>query len=106
MFKISNFKEKLITTLIIVGIVWVFYVITLIFPGLAQHGIVPRTTSGLWGIILSPFLHGNFSHLLSNTIPLAVFVFVLLIFYERMAIWVIIGSIAASARLRSVMSLP
>jgi membrane associated rhomboid family serine protease len=43
--------------------------------------------------LLSPFLHANFAHLLSNTIPLAVFTFVLLIFYERMAIWVILGSV-------------
>lgn len=93
MIKITNFKGKLITTLVIVAIVWLFYLITLIFPSLTQHGIVPRSSGGLWGIALSPFLHGSFAHLLSNTIPLAVFTFVLLIFYERMAIWVIIGSV-------------
>lgn len=33
-------------------------------------GILPRTVSGLPGILLSPLLHGSFSHLLFNSIPL------------------------------------
>jgi membrane associated rhomboid family serine protease len=33
-------------------------------------GIVPRRFFGLLGIISSPFLHGNFGHLLFNSIPL------------------------------------
>jgi membrane associated rhomboid family serine protease len=33
-------------------------------------GILPRSPSGLPGILLAPLLHGNFSHLLFNSIPL------------------------------------
>jgi membrane associated rhomboid family serine protease len=93
MFKIKNFKSKLITTLVIVGVVWFFYLLSLVFPSMLHLGIMPRTWGGLWGIIMSPLLHANLSHILSNTIPLAVFIFVLLIFYERMAIWVVLGSV-------------
>lgn len=93
MFKVKNFKAKLITTLVVVGVIWFFYLLSLIFPSMLTLGIVPRTWGGLWGIIMSPLLHANISHILSNTIPLAVFVFVLLIFYERMAIWVVLGSV-------------
>ncbi len=39
---------------------------------LNQFGILPRTFRGLIGIVLSPFLHGNASHLFFNTIPLLV----------------------------------
>ncbi len=39
---------------------------------LDQYGILPRDTAGLRGIPLSVFLHGDFSHLLSNTGPLVV----------------------------------
>ncbi len=35
-------------------------------------GILPRTTSGLIGIPLAPFLHGSIGHLVSNTIPFLV----------------------------------
>ena len=33
-------------------------------------GILPRTGSGLLGILFAPLLHGSFSHLLFNSIPL------------------------------------
>ena len=33
---------------------------------LAALGILPRTLDGLWGIPLSPFIHGDWRHLLSN----------------------------------------
>jgi len=35
--------------------------------------LLPRTLSGLPGILTMPFLHGNMAHLLSNTLPLIVF---------------------------------
>ncbi len=35
-------------------------------------GVRPRTLDGLWGIVLAPFLHGNFAHLMANTIPFVV----------------------------------
>jgi membrane associated rhomboid family serine protease len=37
---------------------------------LNQWGILPRTLTGLVGIPLSPFLHGSFTHLILNTVPL------------------------------------
>jgi membrane associated rhomboid family serine protease len=36
---------------------------------LDSNGIQPREPDGLIGIVTSPFLHGNFDHLISNTIP-------------------------------------
>ena len=37
---------------------------------LNRWGILPRTLAGLVGIPLSPFLHGSFTHLILNTVPL------------------------------------
>ena len=37
---------------------------------LNRWGILPRTWAGLVGIPLSPFLHGSFTHLILNTVPL------------------------------------
>ncbi len=37
--------------------------------GLNGLGVRPRMLEGLWGILLAPFLHGNFAHLAANTIP-------------------------------------
>ncbi len=37
---------------------------------LNEYGIVPRTTAGLAGIPLSPFLHGSYVHVQSNSVGL------------------------------------
>lgn len=39
---------------------------------LEANGIRPRTTDGLDGILWSPFLHGGFPHLISNSIPFVI----------------------------------
>jgi membrane associated rhomboid family serine protease len=38
---------------------------------LNRFGLKPRSVDGLWGILLQPFLHQSWGHLLSNTFPLA-----------------------------------
>jgi len=50
-------------------IAWGVEVVDLIFPGLRldQYGIRPRSVDGLVGVLLSPWLHGSFGHLLANT---------------------------------------
>ncbi len=50
---------------------------------LAEYGIVPRSISGLWGILFAPFLHGNWGHLFSNALPFIVLCALLLFFYPR-----------------------
>ena len=54
-----------------VGLFWVVEVVDqLLFLGrLDQLGVQPRTVAGLWGIPLSPWLHGGFAHLVANTLP-------------------------------------
>lgn len=51
---------------------WLIEIIDfLVFRGrLNQYGIRPRSLSGLWGIAFAPFLHGDFKHLIANTLPL------------------------------------
>ena len=46
-------------------------------------GIIPRTISGIPGIIFSPFVHGNYEHLLSNTLPILVVGSGLIYFYRE-----------------------
>jgi membrane associated rhomboid family serine protease len=39
---------------------------------LDANGIQPREPDGLIGVVTSPFLHADFSHLMSNTLPFLV----------------------------------
>ncbi|MDJ0727417.1 MAG: rhomboid family intramembrane serine protease [Prochloraceae cyanobacterium] len=37
--------------------------------GLDFYGIIPREAIGLRGILFAPFIHGDFEHLIANTVP-------------------------------------
>ena len=50
-----------------------------------KYGIYPRSLSGLRGVFLSPFIHGDIKHLYHNTIPMFVLLFSLLYFYRNIA---------------------
>ncbi|MDY7013143.1 MAG: rhomboid family intramembrane serine protease [Cyanobacteriota bacterium] len=59
------------------GLVAIFWIVEisdrLIFKGgLDRLGIIPHSFVGLRGIFFAPFLHGNFAHLIANTIPFIV----------------------------------
>jgi membrane associated rhomboid family serine protease len=55
-----------------------------------EYGNWPHHIEGLKGIIFSPFLHGNFEHLISNTLPILVLLTVLLNAYPRIALFVLV----------------
>lgn len=52
---------------------------------LSWYGIYPRKTSGLIGILTAPLLHGDFPHLISNTLPLMVLGPIIFYFYRSIA---------------------
>ena len=52
-------------------------------------GILPRTLKGSVGIITSPLIHGNFTHLLSNTFPLMLLTAGVVYFYDKIAIQIL-----------------
>jgi membrane associated rhomboid family serine protease len=74
----------------LVGLMWLEEVADLlIFQGaLDAEGIRPRTEMGLWGILLAPFLHAGFAHLLANTVPLLVLGWLVLLRGLRDFLWV------------------
>ncbi|MCU0551306.1 MAG: rhomboid family intramembrane serine protease [Leptolyngbya sp. Prado105] len=57
----------------IVAALWLVEIVDIVMGGRLNYlGIYPRNTIGLRGILLAPFLHLNFQHLISNTIPFVV----------------------------------
>jgi membrane associated rhomboid family serine protease len=50
---------------------------------LSNLGIQPRSVTGLIGIFAAPLIHGNLSHLVSNTVPLIFLGSALFFFYQR-----------------------
>lgn len=48
-------------------------------------GIYPLHLKGLAGILFSPFIHSDFNHLISNSIPFFILGFMLIYFYRRIS---------------------
>jgi membrane associated rhomboid family serine protease len=55
-----------------VAVMWVVEIVDAVAGDLDSAGIRPRDADGLVGIVLAPFLHGGFGHLIGNTIPFLV----------------------------------
>lgn len=74
-------RKNLINVLAFVGLIWLIYLVGLPLKvmswDLVSYGMVPRTVRGLIGILTMPFLHDGLDHLLGNTVPLAVLLFML-----------------------------
>jgi len=51
-------------------------------------GILPWTLSGAIGILTAPLVHGNSTHIISNTVPLLFLGITLFMFYKRHALLV------------------
>jgi len=79
-----KFRISLFISLSFVVVLWlvkIFEEYTLI--DLTILGVYPRKLSGLVGIITSPLIHANFSHLISNSIPLLVLMIFLFYAYTN-----------------------
>ena len=61
-----------------------------------DYGILPRSWSGLRGILLSPFLHGDIKHLYNNSIPLLFLIALLRYFYREVSLQVLVFGILVS----------
>lgn len=87
-------KQKLfyssIFPLLFVLLIWLIKIVEEA-SGISFHefGVKPRNTSGLQGIILSPFLHGDWEHLWANTAPILVLGTAIFYFFRPIAFRVI-----------------
>lgn len=68
---VNRVREELPLVLMFVGAIWGIFLLDIILP-LEKLGLIPRDIGGLTGIVAMPFLHGNWSHIMSNTVPLLV----------------------------------
>ncbi len=94
-FKFSP-STWIIPTFMLVVIWFVFYVEHSFGIDLGKHGIFPRTLLGFQGVILSPFLHGNLSHIANNSLPLFILTTALIYFYREVSLKVLMYGILLS----------
>jgi membrane associated rhomboid family serine protease len=66
-----NIRQTIIRPLkavfVTLAVLWIIFFLASIFPELKNMGIYPRTIHGLIGILTSPFIHADLSHLIANS---------------------------------------
>jgi len=68
-----KFLGSLIVPLLIVALMWVVKIVEVSCGfNLSRWGVTPHSLHGLVGIFTLPFLHANWEHLLSNSVPILV----------------------------------
>jgi len=85
----EHLKFRYAVFMVMAFIILMWFVKALEFAGstsYAHFGILPRTLSGTIGILTAPLIHGDFTHLLSNSLPLIVLGILLFYFYHKIAI--------------------
>lgn len=84
-------KNTLYVPLLLLFLIWGTFLLQNLGVGRFNcYGIVPRNEIGLRGILFSPLFHSGWKHIINNSIPLAVLSFFAVLFYQRIAYYVII----------------
>ena len=87
----SRITKSLIFPALFVLLLWIVKLLEKNSSITFHHfGIFPRTLDGLIGIIGSPLVHADFSHLINNSIPLLILGSCLFYFYKDIALKVFI----------------
>lgn len=96
----KNFKYTtavLALPLFFVLLLWVVYWLEIRYHfDFVENGILPRTFSGLQGVLFSPFIHADLSHLYNNSLPLLVLLAALQFFYAKQTPMVLLFGILLS----------
>lgn len=84
-------RNTIYVPLILLFAIWLTFLLQLLGLGKYNcYGIVPRNLIGLRGILFAPLFHSGWKHIINNSIPLAVLSFFTVLFYHRLAYYVII----------------
>ena len=87
----SSFWRSLFWVIGLLSVLWIVQLIQYFdLYNFAPYGNWPRHVAGLKGIIFSPFIHGSFDHLISNSLPMMVLLMVLLSAYPSVALLVLV----------------
>ena len=78
--------SKVLTPLLFPVVLWFVHLLSLLLhENLSKLGLLPRNLPGLLGIFTAPLIHADFSHLISNTIPLIVLGWIIFNFYPKVS---------------------
>ena len=84
--ELQRFFDALQFPIVFIILMWVIHLFKVAMGlNLGGYGVYPRSLDGLHGILFSPLIHGDFHHLISNTIPIFALSALIFLFYKRVA---------------------
>ena len=87
-FPLTELLSVIKYPLLFLIICWsVFFADTYFHLDLYRFGVSPRTISGLKGILFSPFIHADLSHIANNSFPIFILSSLIFYFYKPKAIF-------------------
>lgn len=96
----KKFFGSLVIPAILVALMWAVKIVEIsLNVELGRYGLVPHTMRGLLGILILPFLHGGWEHLMANSVPVIVLGTALYYFYPTLANRVMLVSYLGSGLL-------
>jgi membrane associated rhomboid family serine protease len=92
-FPLSELVSVIKYPLAFLIICWITFISDYLYDlNLYLYGVSPRTISGLKGILFSPFIHGDFGHIINNSLPVLILSSMIFYFYKTIAwpsiIWI------------------
>ena len=83
-------KKKILSTLFIpllfLLMMWLVKIIEINFQiNFVRYGVFPKTIDGLKGVLFSPFIHKDFTHLINNSYPIIILGGMLFAIYHKIA---------------------
>ena len=82
----NKFLSILFIPLLFLLIMWLAKIIEVNFQlSFVRYGVFPQTIHGLKGILFSPFIHKDFTHLINNSYPILILGGILFAIYRKIA---------------------
>ncbi len=90
----TKFVNDLLPSVVALLLIWgVFFAEKFFAFSLSKYGILPGSLVGLRGVIFSPFIHGDISHIANNSLPLAILLFYLFSVYRELAYRILVWTV-------------
>lgn len=106
----TNFKlnpNVIVVPIFSIFLIWFIYYVEINYGlNFNKYGIYPKSFVGLRGILFSPFIHSDTSHLINNSVPLLVMLGCLYYFYQKIANKVLIIGLILTGFLTWVLGRP
>ena len=85
--KNNDILKQMFLPTVVVALMWIVKIIEVVNGSkFTRWGVFPRDWDGFIGIITAPFVHSDWQHLMSNSLPMFMLLGMLMVFYKRVAI--------------------